>query len=235
MSTGEAAGYLPGDPRYGLTGEALKDYYRLKPAQWAIYCWDKPGAAESRRALLPEQQRYVKSFGARVIGYGHFVSDDGRTTLGTSFFMQLDDRVAAGVFLAGEPLNKAGVYDRVEVHRWSNSFGKRAADYVRKGSSSSCAPDRRPARRNSSARTCTPTNPISRRTARASSFEGRSARPTAPTISAPRSCSNCRTAPRRRSSGPTNRSPATAATRATRGLSAGCLGNSTRRSSCRMG
>jgi hypothetical protein len=29
-------GYLPGDPRYGLSGEALQDYYRTKAAQWAI-------------------------------------------------------------------------------------------------------------------------------------------------------------------------------------------------------
>jgi uncharacterized protein YciI len=61
------------------------------------------------------------------------VSDDGRATLGTSFFMQLDDRAAPDKFVADEPLNKAGVYQRVEVHRWSNSFGKRAADYRRKG------------------------------------------------------------------------------------------------------
>ena len=76
---------------------------------------------------------YVKGFGERVIGYGHFVSDDGRDTLGTSFFMQLDDRAAADAFVAGEPMSKAGVYQRVEIHRWSNSFGKRAADYRRKG------------------------------------------------------------------------------------------------------
>ena len=145
MSTGNAAGYLPGDPRYGLTGEALKDYYRSKPAQWAIYCWDigersdavlrtaMPGTEATRRALLQDQKSYVKNFGERVIGYGHFVSDDGRDTLGTSFFMQLDDRAAADKFLADEPLNKAGVYQRVEIHRWSNSFGKRAADYRRKG------------------------------------------------------------------------------------------------------
>ena len=50
MSNGEAGDYLPGDPRHGLQGEALKDYYRKKPAQWAIYCWDKEGAAERRRA-----------------------------------------------------------------------------------------------------------------------------------------------------------------------------------------
>jgi uncharacterized protein YciI len=30
-------------------------------------------------------------------------------------------------------MNKAGVYRRVEIHRWSNSFQKRQADYRRKG------------------------------------------------------------------------------------------------------
>ncbi len=82
---------------------------------------------------MQDQKSYVKNFGERVIGYGHFVSDDGRDTLGTSFFMQLDDRAAADAFVAGEPMNKAGVYQRVEIHRWSNSFQKRAADYRRKG------------------------------------------------------------------------------------------------------
>ena len=132
MQDQPAAGYLPGDPRHGLQGEALRDYYRTKPAQWAIYCWDKPGAAASRHAL-PAQQSYVNDFGERVIGYGHFVSDDGHEMLGTTFFMQIDDRRAADAFVANEPLNKAGIYQRVETHRWSNSFGKRAADYRRKG------------------------------------------------------------------------------------------------------
>ena len=128
-----ATGYLPGDPRYGLSGETLKNYYRKKAAQWAIYCWDKEGAAETRRALLAAQKSYVENFGERVIGYGHFVSDDGLATLGTSFFMQLPDRAAADAFVANEPLNKAGVYQRIDMHRWSNSFLKRAADYARKG------------------------------------------------------------------------------------------------------
>jgi uncharacterized protein len=133
MSETNAPGYLPGDPRYGLSGEALANYYRTKAAQWAIYCWDRPGATEARRSLRAEQMAYVAAFGERVIGYGHFVSDDGRETLGTSFFMQLDDRAAADAFVAGEPMHKAGVFDRVEIHRWSNSFIKRAADHRRKG------------------------------------------------------------------------------------------------------
>jgi len=133
MSHTSATGYLPGDPRHGLQGEALKNYYRTKPAQWAIYCWDKPGAEAARQALLPEQKGYVNNFNERVIGYGHFVSDDGRETLGTTFFMQLDDGAAADRFVANEPMNRAGIYQPVEIHRWSNSFGKRMADYRRKG------------------------------------------------------------------------------------------------------
>jgi uncharacterized protein YciI len=133
MSSGEAAEYLPGDPRYGLNAEELREYYRSKPAQWAIYCWDKAGTRESRGALSQQQKSYVRNFGEAVIGYGHFVSDDGLDTLGTSFFMQLKDRPAVEEFLANEPLNKAGVYERVDIHRWSNSFQKRQADYRRKG------------------------------------------------------------------------------------------------------
>src|SRR5882757_1097757 len=144
MTTGNATGYLPGDPRYGLQGEALANYYRTKAAQWAIYCWDigersdavlrtaMPGTEGTRKALLAEQKAYVKNFGERVIGYGHFLSDDGRDTLGSSFFMQLDDRAAAEKFVAEEPLSKAGVYSKVEIYRWSNSFQKTAAEYRRK-------------------------------------------------------------------------------------------------------
>ncbi|HEX4407493.1 MAG TPA: hypothetical protein VH206_01855 [Xanthobacteraceae bacterium] len=133
MSDASQTAYLPGDPRHGLQGEALKDYYRNKPAQWAIYCWDRPGADDERRASLKAQKAHVKKFGERVIGYGHFLSDDGSKTLGTSFFVQLDDRKAADAFMAHEPMRKAFVYQRVEMHRWSNSFGKRQADYHRKG------------------------------------------------------------------------------------------------------
>jgi hypothetical protein len=101
--------------------------------QWAIYCWDKLGMEAAPRTLVAEQNSFVTKFGERVIGYCHFVSDDGRDTLGTSFFMQLDDRAALDKFVADEPMNKAGVYQRVEIHRWSNSFQKRAADFARKG------------------------------------------------------------------------------------------------------
>jgi uncharacterized protein YciI len=133
MASNEQSGYLPGDPRYGLTGEPLRQYYREKPAQWMIIAWDGAGRAESRKANVPAQKDYAKGLGERVIGYGHIVSDDASAILATTWFVQLDNRAAAEAFVANDPMNRAGVYERVDIKRWSNSFLKRAVDYKRKG------------------------------------------------------------------------------------------------------
>jgi hypothetical protein len=133
MAASEQSGYLPGDPRYGLSGEALRRYYREKPAQWVIFAWDKAGQAAVRAAHTAAQQDYARALGERLIGYGHIVSDDAARTLATTWFVQLDDRGAAEAFVAADPLNRAGVYERTDIRRWSNSFLRRAADYQRKG------------------------------------------------------------------------------------------------------
>jgi len=133
MAQSTAGGYLPGDPRYGLTGEALRQYYREKPAQWVIFGWDRAGKGGARAASIAAQKDYAKALGERLIGYGHIVSDDASETLATTWFVQLDDRAAAEAFVANDPLNRAGVYEKTNIRRWSNSFLKRAADYKRRG------------------------------------------------------------------------------------------------------
>jgi uncharacterized protein YciI len=133
MAAGEAGGYLPGDPRYGLSGDTLRRYYREKAAQWVIFAWDGVGRAGARMANVAAQIDYAKALGERLIGYGHIVSDDASATLATTWFVQLDDRAAAEAFIAADPLNQAGVYASTDIRRWSNSFQKRAAEYQRKG------------------------------------------------------------------------------------------------------
>lgn len=133
MASGNPGGYLPGDPRYGLSGDTLRQYYREKPAQWVIFAWDKPDQAGARAAGISAQKEYAKALGERLIGYGHIVSDDASQTLATTWFVQLEDRAAAEAFVADDPLNRAGVYGKTDIRRWSNSFLKRAADYKRKG------------------------------------------------------------------------------------------------------
>jgi uncharacterized protein YciI len=133
MASSNETGYLPGDPRYGLSGDTLRQYYREKPAQWMIIAWDRPGQAQLREANLTAQKEYARALGDRLIGYGHLLSDDGSETLATTWFVQLEDRAAAEKFIANDPLKHAGVYEKVDIRRWSNSFLKRAADYKRKG------------------------------------------------------------------------------------------------------
>jgi uncharacterized protein YciI len=133
MADGEVGDYLPGDPRYGLNAEELKRYYSEKPAQWVIFAWDADGKADARAGGIDAQKEYAATLGERLVGYGHIVSDDASQTLATTWFVQLDDRDAAEAFIAADPLNLAGVYDRIEIKRWSNSFLKGQADYARKG------------------------------------------------------------------------------------------------------
>ena len=132
MASGNA-GYLPGDPRYGLSGEDLRRYYSEKPAQWVIFGWDRAGQAGARAANVSAQKDYARALGERLIGYGRIVSDDASATLATTWFVQLDSRAAAEAFVAADPLSRAGVYERTDIRRWSNSFLRRAADYKRKG------------------------------------------------------------------------------------------------------
>lgn len=133
MSPSEPGGYLPGDPRYGLSGDKLRRYYSGKPAQWVIFAWDGVGQAGARAANIAAQKDYARALGERLVGYGHIVSGDASETLATTWFVQLDDRAAAEAFVADDPLNRAGVYAKTDIRRWSNSFQKRAADYKRKG------------------------------------------------------------------------------------------------------
>ena len=216
-------GYLPGDPRYGLSGEALKDYYRTKAAQWAIYCWDKPGMADTRRALLAEQKSYVEELRRarhrlrpfrvrrRPRDAGHVVLHAARRPRGGG---QVRRRRADEQGRRLSARRDPPLVEQLRQARGRLSPQGHAAVPVHG------AEDRHA--RSSSASTCTRTKATSRRMATASSSAGRSARPTAPTTSAPRCCSNCRTARRRTSSGTRSRSRRTAGTGATGASPAGC-------------
>ena len=81
MPAGESSGYLPGDPRYGLSGDTLRRYYSEKPAQWVIFAWDGVGQAGARAAHIAAQKDYARALGERLIGYGHIVSDDASRRL----------------------------------------------------------------------------------------------------------------------------------------------------------
>lgn len=85
----------------------------------------KPGMSDARDALLEDHRRYFIEHGyqEKFIVRGPLWSETGDEWVGSEFVIELRDRAAVDVFLADEPYTNAGLYERVEIHRWK--FGGR--------------------------------------------------------------------------------------------------------------
>lgn len=121
MSNADAAGYLPGDPRYGLAGEALKDYYRQKPAAGDAgpAARGAAGAEGIYRTHLHAHESYFASYGDSFIFRGPIRSADGADNIGTALLLELPDRAAAETFWTNEPFARNGGYQRdARIVRW---------------------------------------------------------------------------------------------------------------------
>ena len=85
----------------------------------------KPGMSDARDGLLDDHRRYFIDHGYqdKFIVRGPLWSEDGEAWVGSEFVLELPDRAAVDDFLAGEPYTQAGLYERLEIHRWR--FGGR--------------------------------------------------------------------------------------------------------------
>lgn len=126
--THNPGGYKPGDPRYGLSGAALREYYRSKPPQQFIKCLNKPDSLAVRAAALDEHIADNRAHADRIRFSGPLLADDGETPVGTIWVIDLPDRAAAEAFLADEPYNRAGLFESVEITRFATSMEFRQVD-----------------------------------------------------------------------------------------------------------
>lgn len=115
-------GYKPSDPRYGLSGEALRAYYRNKPPQFFIKCLYAPGKSEGRQAAMEPHLAYVREHRDMVRFCGPLLTDDGAGFLGTMFIIDAPDRAAAEAFIAGEGYNRAGLFGDIQITRFATSM-----------------------------------------------------------------------------------------------------------------
>lgn len=77
--------------------------------------------------LHDRQSRYLSGRHAdELIAHGPLLTQDTSGWLGTATLVELPDHAAAEALLADGPYADAGLYERVEVHRWR--FGGRPAD-----------------------------------------------------------------------------------------------------------
>lgn len=82
---------------------------------FAFYCIDKAGAGEVRKTNRDDHIAYLQRHLDSIVFAGPFVSDDGAAMLGSLLVLDLEDRLAAEAFAAGDPYAKAGLFAEVKI------------------------------------------------------------------------------------------------------------------------
>lgn len=83
---------------------------------FAIYCVDGEGKAPVRAANLEAHGTYLASKPIDIVLCGPLRTQDGKTTVGSLFVVEAESVERVEAFSRNDPLYKAGVWSRREVH-----------------------------------------------------------------------------------------------------------------------
>lgn len=126
------SGTLPGDPRYGLTEEQLKEYYRNSSQTWIIRGYLKTeGGLEAREAAMEPHLAFLRANRSRIRFAGPTLADDGVTPTGSLTILDAPTRDDAVAWLAEEPYMAQGALAEATYTRFSSSMQHRQLDYDR--------------------------------------------------------------------------------------------------------
>jgi uncharacterized protein YciI len=83
---------------------------------------DKPGTKDLRDKTRPEHLVFLDKHIEKLIAVGPKLSDDGQTSLGSTYIIDVDERKAAEDFIHADPFYKAGLFGNVSIARWRKGF-----------------------------------------------------------------------------------------------------------------
>ena len=130
---GAALAYINADPytRAGIFEEITverwkpgldvrqRDYARRDGTmQFVIHCHDKPDRGARRGQLLAAHIDYLNQQKNLIVAHGPLLDDDGAKTIGNVLILDVADKAQAEAFWAGEPFNRAGIYEWTTIERW---------------------------------------------------------------------------------------------------------------------
>lgn len=86
-------------------------------------CQDHPESAETRKASTADHLEYIETILDRILVAGPLVDDGSGSYNASCFVYDTDDLNEATGLLHNDPYFKAGLYDRVEFHRFRPAAG----------------------------------------------------------------------------------------------------------------
>jgi uncharacterized protein YciI len=90
---------------------------------YILYCVDKPGALELRMANREAHLAYVGARKDKLKLAGPLLDEVGNMA-GSMLILDLADRAEADAFAAGDPYNKAGLFERVDIRQFKATLGQ---------------------------------------------------------------------------------------------------------------
>jgi uncharacterized protein YciI len=95
-----------------------RDYARRAGTmQYVIHCHDRTGSDARRPALRDAHLAWLEKHRNIIVARGALLDDDGAKTIGAELILDVADKPEAEAFWAGEPFNRAGVYEWT-MERW---------------------------------------------------------------------------------------------------------------------
>jgi uncharacterized protein YciI len=95
-----------------------RDYARKAGTmQFVIHAHDKPESGARRTALRDAHLEYLERHKDIIVARGRLLEDDGVKTIGSLLILDVANKAEAEAFWAGEPFNRAGIYDWT-MERW---------------------------------------------------------------------------------------------------------------------
>lgn len=114
-------GYLPGDPRHGLSPKELAEFFQAKTTQCLIRCAYGPDALAKREAAMAAHLAFLRGKQDRIRFAGPLLAEDGVTPIGSWLMVDSPSREEAASFIADEGFNRAGMFSSVEIKRFAET------------------------------------------------------------------------------------------------------------------
>ena len=120
-SPNNPGGYRHDDPRYGLSGQALLDYYLSRPPAFYVRSLYMPDSLHLRKSAIDLHLAHMRNYTDQISFSGPLLDDDASAPIGTMAVINVADRKAAKTFAAEDGFAQAGMLQPSQIIRFISS------------------------------------------------------------------------------------------------------------------
>lgn len=85
---------------------------------YACICTDKPDSSVLRQETREAHLDHLRGHAGAIVSAGPLLDADASTPVGSLLIVEAESLEAARAMMEADPYNKAGLFERIEVHPW---------------------------------------------------------------------------------------------------------------------